>query len=121
MTSLILFLRSTLITFMALAVVACSSVNNEKVIEEEVYEIEDVVQTNAAVYSCDDKLLNVYFHGDQAELTWKNETHLLNHAVSASGSSFLGESLSFVIQSEKAVLSTKSAKEIQCLLLHVDS
>ncbi|MEP3350917.1 MAG: MliC family protein [Marinomonas sp.] len=121
MTSFILFLRSTLITSMALVVVACSSVNNEKVIEEEVYEIEDVVQTNVAVYFCDDKLLNVYFHGEQAKLIWENKTHLLNHAVSASGSSFLGESLSFVIQNEKAVLSTKSAKEIQCRLLQVDS
>ncbi|MEP0071317.1 MAG: MliC family protein [Marinomonas sp.] len=121
MTSFILLLRSTLITFIALVVVACSSVNNENVIEEEVYEIEDVVQTNAAVYSCNDKPLNVYFHGERAELIWENKTHLLNNAVSASGSSFLGESLSFVIQNEKAVLSTQSGKKIQCNLLRIDS
>lgn len=120
MKSLILMMRRIFMASIALVVVACSSVNNDTSMEEK-YEIEDVVQTNAAVYSCDDKPLNVYFHGEQAELLWENKTHLLNHAVSASGSSFLGESVSFFIQNEKAMLNTNNTKEIQCRLLRIDS
>lgn len=120
MKSLILTMRRIFMASIALVVVACSSVNNDTSMEEK-YEIEDVVQTNAAVYSCDDKPLNIYFHGEQAELMWENKTHLLNHAVSALGSVYLGESLSFMIQDGKAKLSLQGLKEIQCRLVRVDS
>jgi membrane-bound inhibitor of C-type lysozyme len=117
----IMLLRNALIGSSILGLVACTSVNNENIVEDEVYEIEDVVQTNSAVYSCNQKPLNVYFHAEQAKVIWEKQSYILNHAVSASGSFYLGEELSFWIHGEKAELKMNEMKDIQCRLVRIDS
>jgi len=113
-------LQSALIGFSLLAVIGCSSVNTDTV-SDEAYEMDDTIQTNLALYRCDDKPLEILFHADQAQISWREKNYLLTHAISASGEFYLGEGLSFWIRGNEAQLELNDMKQIQCQLLRVES
>ena len=121
-------LRSALIASSILGLAACSSVKNDPLIEDETYEIKneayeikDVVQTNAATYSCDSKPLDIYFHAEQAKIVWEKENYLLNHTISSTGVFYLGEGISFWINENKAKLKINDMQDTQCDLVRIDS
>jgi len=115
-----LFSSSVLAGFYVLGLAACSSVNKDVISDDGMYE-EYVEQTNSAVYLCDDTTLNIYFHAEQARLSWQGKTYSLTHAVSASGTFYLGEELSFWIHGDKAELELNNMDKNHCRLLRVDS
>lgn len=117
----ILSLKKLLIISSVVAITACTSANKDNFFDEEDYEINDVVQTNSAVYSCDNKPLGIFFHAEQAQITWKDKTYKLNHAVSASGSFYLGEGVSFWIHKDTAELELNGMDKMSCSLVRVDS
>ncbi|ETX11395.1 hypothetical protein MUS1_10540 [Marinomonas ushuaiensis DSM 15871] len=117
----ILFLKKLLIISSVVVITACSSSKKEDFFDEKNYEIDDVVQTNSAVYSCDNHPLGIFFHAEQAQINWKDKTYKLNHAVSASGAFYLGEGISFWIHDNKAELALNNMDKTACRLIRVDS
>ena len=117
----ILPFKKLLIMSSIVVVTACTSANKDNFFDEENYEISDIAQTNSAVYSCDNNPLGIFFHAEQAQITWKGETYKLNHAVSASGSFYLGEGVSFWIHEDKAELELNGMGKMSCSLVRVDS
>jgi len=114
-------LKKWLIISSIVGITACTSANKDNFFDEENYEIDDVVQTNSAVYSCDSKPLGIFFHAEQAQISWKDKTYKLNHAVSASGAFYLGEGISFWIHDNEAELQLNDTDKISCRLVRVDS
>lgn len=104
-----------------LGLTACSSANKDSFFDEKNYDIDDAAQTNSAVYSCDNNSLGIFFHAEQAHITWKDKIYKLNHAVSASGSFYLGESISFWINEDRAELELNGMDKMSCRLIRVDS
>ena len=115
------FSQSVLIGFSALGLVACSSVDKDNVSSDDVYEMENVAQTNSAVYLCEGRPLSIYFHAEQAQLSWKEQTYQLTHAVSASGAFYLGEGVSFWIHGDDAELEFNDMGKNHCRLIRVES
>ena len=114
-------LQNTLVIFSFLGLVACSSVNTTNVSDDDMYEAENTIQTNSAVYNCNGKPLAILFHADQAQLSWQKKEYQLTQAVSASGASYLGEGVSFWIHSDEAQLELRSMKKFQCQLVRIES
>lgn len=114
-------LKKLLIASSVLGLTACSLTDKNHVLDEEQYDIDNVVQTNSAIYSCDSNLLSIFFHAEQAQITWKGTTYQLHHAISASGSFYLGEVLSFWIHEGKAELELNNMGKFLCYLVRVDS
>lgn len=104
------------VTFLFL--VACSSSPGNDSMENS---DENIAQTDVAQYSCQNDSLFVYFHGDKAELDWQGETYLLTQAVSASGSYFLGEDISFWAKGTEAGLEVDDMSSVSCTLVKVSS
>ncbi|ETI62209.1 MliC family protein [Marinomonas profundimaris] len=115
------FLRNVFSGFAVLSLVACSSVNQDAALDDKVYEVDNVEQTNSAVYRCDNTPVNIYFHAEQAQLSWHDKTYVLTHAVSASGVFYLGEELSFWIHGDDAELEFNGMEKSHCHLLRVES
>ena len=97
---------------------ACSNIDSQNQTTD-VSDIED--QTNLVVYQCEQDELLAYFHGNRAELIWQGKSHFLTHAVSASGASYLGESLSFWAHNKEAKLEQETGKKVSCRLQKVES
>ncbi|RBP78056.1 MliC family protein [Marinomonas rhizomae] len=116
-----LLLQSVLIGTSLLCLTACSSINKELTSDDLAYEIEDIDQTNSADYLCENTPLNIFFHAEQAQLSWKDKTYLLTQAISASGAYYLGEGLSFWIQDTEAELEFNDMKVIHCSLVRIKS
>ena len=116
-----LLLQSVLIVTSLFWLTACGSFNKEVASETEASEVEDIDQTNSADYLCNNKPLNIFFHADQAQLTWQENDYLLTHAVSASGAFYLGERLSFWIRGDKAELELNNQEKVLCDLVRVKS
>tara|TARA_R110001606_G_scaffold22991_4_gene77804 strand:+ start:359 stop:739 length:381 start_codon:yes stop_codon:yes gene_type:complete len=116
-----LLLQSVLLGSSLFGLAACSSVNKNVAPDEDTYEIEDVAQTNEADYLCNNMPLNIFFHAEQAQLSWKEKTYVLTHAISASGAFYLGEGLSFWIHGDEAELEFNGVEKNHCRLVHVES
>ena len=115
------FSQSVLVGFSVLGLAACSSVDKDRTAYDDTYEIENIEQTNAAVYVCNGIPLNIYFHAEQAQLSWKEKTYRLTHAVSASGAFYLGEGVSFWIHDDSAELEFNDMEKDHCRLVRVES
>ncbi|QUX95194.1 hypothetical protein C0J08_07060 [Marinomonas sp. CT5] len=102
-------------------VTACSSIHKDTALDDGSYELEDIDQTNSADYLCDNAPLNIFFHADQAKMSWKDKSYLLTHAVSASGSFYLGEGLSFWIHGDEAELEFNTQEKAHCHLVRIES
>ena len=107
-------LQNAILVFAVVGLTACSSVNNDGLTENN-------IQTNAAVYSCNGKPLSVLFHAEQAQVTWEGKEYLLNHIVSASGSSYLADDASFWVHQKEAKLILEDMDVIQCDLVRIDA
>lgn len=116
-----LLLQSVLLGSSLFGLAACSSVNKNIAPDEDVYEVEDVAQTNEADYLCNNMPLNILFHADQAQLSWKEKTYILTRAISASGAFYLGEGLSFWIHGDDAELEFNGVEKNHCRLVRVES
>ncbi|NLV00484.1 hypothetical protein B6N13_20670 [Marinomonas sp. UCMA 3892] len=116
-----LLLQSVLLGSSLFGLAACSSVNKSVALDEDTYEIEDVAQTNEADYLCNNMPLNIFFHAEQAQLSWKEKTYVLTHAISASGAFYLGEGLSFWIHGDEAELEFNGVEKNYCRLVRVES
>lgn len=116
-----LLLQSVLLGSCLFGLAACSSVNKNVSSDEDTYEVEDVAQTNEADYLCNNTPLNIFFHAEQAQLSWKEKKYVLTHAISASGAFYLGEGLSFWIHGDEAELEFNDMKKIHCRLVRVES
>ena len=116
-----LLLQSVLIGTSLLGLAACSSVNRDVSSDEGAYEVEDIDQTNSADYFCNNSPLNIFFHAEQAQLSWKEKNYVLTHAISASGSFYLGEGLSFWIHGDDAELEFNDMEKTHCRLVRVKS
>lgn len=116
-----LFSHSVLIGLSVLGLTACSSVEKDGAAQDDTYEIENIEQTNSAVYLCAGIPLNIYFHAERAELSWKEKTYQLTHAVSASGAFYLGEGVSFWIHDVSADLEFNDMEKDHCRLVRVES
>jgi membrane-bound inhibitor of C-type lysozyme len=117
-----LLLRSVLLGSCLFGLAACSSINESVSSDDDMYEIEDVAQTNEASYLCNESIpLNIFFHADQAQLSWKEKSYVLTHAISASGAYYLGEGLSFWIYGDEAELELNNTNKAHCRLVRVKS
>ena len=116
-----LLLQSVLLGTSLFWLTACGSINKDEVSEAEPSEVEEIDQTNSADYLCNNAPLNIFFHADQAQLTWQEKDYLLTHAISASGSFYLGERLSFWIHGDEAELEFNNQEKFHCLLVRVKS
>ena len=114
-------LHNTLVIFSFWGLVACSSVNTTNDSDDDMYEAENTIQTNSAVYNCNEKPLAILFHADQAQLSWQKKEYKLTQAVSASGASYLGEGVSFWIHGDEAQFELRSMKKFQCQLVRIES
>ncbi|WP_421849909.1 MliC family protein [Marinomonas sp.] len=120
-----LLLKSVLLGSCLFGLAACSSVNKSVFLDEDVYETEDetedVAQTNEADYLCNNLPLNIFFHAEQAQLSWKEKNYVLTHAISASGAFYLGEGLSFWIHGDEAELEFNGVEKNHCRLVRIES
>ncbi|WP_417529147.1 MliC family protein [Marinomonas shanghaiensis] len=114
-------LPNALVVISFFGLVACSSVGRNIDSDDEIYEAENTIQTNSAVYNCNGKPLAILFHADQAQLSWQKKEYQLTQAVSASGASYLGEGVSFWIHSDEGMLELRDMKKLQCQLVRVES
>ncbi|MGO2355569.1 MAG: MliC family protein [Marinomonas foliarum] len=103
-----------------LSLTACSSITKDSSSTNEVDEMGDISQTNSATYLCNASPLHVFFHAEDAQLTWNDKEYMLTQAVSASGSFYLGEGLSFWIHGETAELEV-GTMATKCRLVKVES
>lgn len=114
------FVHRVLIGLSVFGLAACSSVHKDTTHLNESDEMEDISQTNSAEYLCNNTLLTVLFHAENAQVSWKDKNYHLTHAISASGAFYLGEGLSFWIHGDEAEIEQGVVKT-QCHLVRVDS
>lgn len=103
-----------------LTLTACSSITKDTSSINDADDMGDISQTNSASYLCNSSPLHVFFHAEDAKLTWNDKEYILTHAISASGSFYLGEGLSFWIHGETAELEV-GAMAAKCRLVKVES
>ncbi|PYF83537.1 MULTISPECIES: MliC family protein [Marinomonas] len=113
-------LQKFLVCASLLALTACSSVTKETSLDSDVDDMGDISQTNAATYLCNAAPLHVFFHAENAQITWNDKEYTLTRAISASGSFYLGEGLTFWIHGETAELEV-GAMAATCRLVKVES
>ncbi|UTW00675.1 MliC family protein [Marinomonas rhizomae] len=116
-----LLLQGVLVGTFLVGLTACSSMNEGVAPTDSANEIEDIDQTNSADYICENSPLNIFFHAEQAKLTWQDQSYVLTHAISASGAFYLGEGLSFWIHGAEAELEFNGADKSHCRLVRVKS
>ncbi|WP_394182488.1 MliC family protein [Marinomonas posidonica] len=102
----------------AILLSACSSQPSDQADQSN---LEEVEQTNMVSYRCEKQDLQAYFHGNRAEIVWQGKSHYLTHAVSASGASYLGESITFWAHQNEAELELEDGTHMSCQLLKVES
>ncbi|KZN13929.1 MliC family protein [Marinomonas sp. TW1] len=100
---------------------ACSSQPSGEFDQVVQSNLEEVEQTNMVSYRCEKQTLQAYFHGNRAEVVWQDRSHYLTHAVSASGASYLGESITFWAHQNEAELELEDGTHLSCQLLKVES
>ncbi|RBO79558.1 MliC family protein [Marinomonas aquiplantarum] len=105
----------------AILLSACSSQPSGESDQAAQSNLEEVEQTNIVSYRCEKQNLQAYFHGNRAEIVWQGRSHYLTHAVSASGASYLGESLTFWAHQNEAELELEDGTHMSCQLLKVES
>ncbi|WP_199469573.1 MliC family protein [Marinomonas transparens] len=115
--------QSVLLSSVFLGLVSCGTSQHTDFLNELENEsaLEEVEQTNAAYYSCDQKPLVVYFHGDKANIFWQQKNYHLTQVTGESGSLFLGEELSFWVQGGHGRLEFYNMANFRCQLLHIES
>ncbi|MEL0637809.1 MliC family protein [Marinomonas sp. TI.3.20] len=102
-----------------LGLTACSSIDTSQSTDQ-TFSQEDS-QTDVADYLCTGMPLKVMFHGEEAQIIWKQKTYNLTQAISASGSHYLGEDISFWIKGKQAGLEIDDLSQIKCQLIRVES
>ncbi|NLQ16842.1 lysozyme inhibitor [Marinomonas sp. M1K-6] len=116
-----LCLQAVVVGVSLFGLMACSTLDDTLAINEKEYQVEEVIQTNSALYRCDGKPLAILFHAEQAQARWQEKSYQLTHAVSASGAFYLGEGLSFWIKGNEAELELHNMKKFLCHLVRVES
>ncbi|AEF55600.1 MliC family protein [Marinomonas posidonica] len=105
----------------AIILSACSSQPSGESDQTAQSNLEDIGQTNVVSYRCEKQSLQAYFHGNHAEIVWQGKSHYLTQAVSATGTSYLGESISFWAHQNEAELELEDGTHLSCQLLKVES
>jgi len=114
-------LRVAIVGFSVLGLVACTSVSKDDILDNENFDLEELSQTDAAIYNCDNNPLGTLFHAEKAKITWKGDTYSLNQQESESGSLYSGDGLSLSIQGEDAQLVLADGESVSCELIRIDS
>lgn len=102
-----------------LGLTACSTTDTSTSQAKELTQEES--QTDVVDYTCAGEPLTVLFHGEEAQITWKDKSYILTQAVSASGAHYLGEHISFWIKGKEAGLEVNDLEKVQCKVVRIES